>query len=65
MFDCSLLCCKTQDKNKPKFPNALKKGFASAFNKFDSYQIAKYKNSNKEVKLVDIINNLDEYFDIQ
>ena len=44
------------DKNKPKFPNALKKGFASAFNKFDSYQIAKYKNSNKEVKLVDIIN---------
>ena len=44
------------DKNKPKFPNSLKKGFASAFNKFDNYQIAKYKNENKEVKLVDIVN---------
>ena len=44
------------DKSKPKFPNALKKGFASAFDKFDNYQIAKYKNENKEVKLVDIVN---------
>ena len=44
------------DKDKPKFPNALKKGFATAFNKFDSYQIAKYKNENKEVKLVDVVN---------
>jgi hypothetical protein len=44
------------DKVKPKFPNSLKKGFASAFDKFDSYQIAKYKMSNKEVKLVDVVN---------
>jgi 60 kDa SS-A/Ro ribonucleoprotein len=44
------------DKSKPKFPNALKKGFASAFDKFDNYQIAKYKNENKEVKLIDIVN---------
>ena len=44
------------DKSKPKFPNALKKGFASAFDKFDNYQIAKYRGENKEVKLVDIIN---------
>ena len=44
------------DKSKPKFPNSLKKGFASAFNKFDNYQIAKYKNENKEVKLIDIVN---------
>jgi len=43
-------------KNKPKFPNSLKKGFASAFNKFDNYQIAKYKNENKEVKLIDVVN---------
>lgn len=44
------------DKNKPKFPNALKKGFATAFDKFDDYQISKYKMSNKEVKLVDVVN---------
>ena len=44
------------DKMKPKFPNSLKKGFASAFNRFDNYQIAKYKSEGKEVKLVDIVN---------
>ena len=44
------------DKLHPKFPNSLKKGFAKAFDKFDSYQIAKYKGENKEVKLVDIVN---------
>jgi hypothetical protein len=44
------------DKIKPKFPNSLKKGFASAFNRFDSYQLAKYKSENKEVKLIDIVN---------
>ena len=44
------------DRNKPKFPNSLKKGFASAFNRFDSYQLAKYKSENKEVKLIDIVN---------
>jgi 60 kDa SS-A/Ro ribonucleoprotein len=41
---------------KPKFPNALKKGFATAFNKFDGYQLAKYKGENKDVKLVDVVN---------
>lgn len=44
------------DKENPKFPNSLKKGFAKAFNKFDDYQIAKYKSGNKEVKLVDVVN---------
>jgi hypothetical protein len=44
------------NKNKPKFPNALKKGFASAFNKFNNYQISKYRSDNKEVKLIDIVN---------
>jgi 60 kDa SS-A/Ro ribonucleoprotein len=44
------------DKSKPKFPNALKKGFATAFDKFDGYQLAKYKGENKEVKLVDVVN---------
>ena len=44
------------DKSKPKFPNALKRGFATAFDKFDGYQLAKYKNENKDVKLVDVVN---------
>lgn len=44
------------DTKKPKFPNSLKKGFAKAFDKFDSYQIAKYKSDSKEVKLVDVVN---------
>jgi len=42
--------------NKPKFPNSIKKGFASAFDRYDGYSIAKYKGEGKEVKLVDIVN---------
>lgn len=44
------------DIKKPKFPNSLKKGFAKAFDRFDGYQIAKYKADSKEVKLVDVVN---------
>lgn len=44
------------NKDNPKFPNSLKKGFAKAFDKFDSYQLAKYKGENKDVKLVDVVN---------
>lgn len=43
-------------KNSPKFPNALKKGFAKAFDKFDGYQLGKYKMENKDVKLIDVVN---------
>ena len=49
------LAYKTE-KDNPKFPNSLKKGFAKAFDKFDGYQLAKYKGENKDVKLVDIVN---------
>jgi 60 kDa SS-A/Ro ribonucleoprotein len=41
---------------KAKLPNALKKGFANAFAKFDEYQLAKYRGDGKSVKLVDIVN---------
>ena len=34
----------------------MKKGFAKAFDKFDGYQLAKYKGENKEVKLIDVVN---------
>jgi len=44
------------NKNNPKFPSSLKKGFAKAFDKFDTYQLAKYKAEKKDVKLVDVVN---------
>ena len=37
------------------YPNSMKKGFAKAFQKFDAYQLAKYKNSGA-IKLVDVAN---------
>lgn len=39
-----------------KIPNSMKKGFAAAFNKFDAYQIAKYRGEGKAVKLIDAVN---------
>jgi len=39
-----------------KIPNALKKGFALAFDRFDKYQLAKYRGENKGVKLIDVVN---------
>ena len=43
--------------NKGKsLPNAMKKGFAKAFDKFDAYQLAKYRGEGKAVKLVDMVN---------
>lgn len=37
-------------------PNALKKGFAKAFKRFDEYQLAKYKKGGQAVSLIDIAN---------
>ncbi len=37
-------------------PNNLKKGFALALEKFDAYQLAKYRGEGKGIKLVDIVN---------
>lgn len=37
-------------------PNAMKKGFANAFNRFDAYQLAKYRGEGKDMKLVDMAN---------
>ena len=37
-------------------PNAMKKGFRSAFDKFDKYQLAKYRGENKSLKLIDLVN---------
>jgi hypothetical protein len=43
---------------KRPLPNALKKGLKVAFNKFDEYQLAKYKAAKKELSLVDAVNIL-------
>jgi len=37
-------------------PNCMKKGFASAFNRFNGYSLGKYRAADKEVSLVDIVN---------
>ena len=42
--------------NEQKLTNAMRKGFRKAFNKFDAYQLAKYRGENKAVKLVDMVN---------
>jgi 60 kDa SS-A/Ro ribonucleoprotein len=37
-------------------PNSLKKGFAKAFDKFDGYQLGKYRGEGKAISLVDVVN---------
>jgi 60 kDa SS-A/Ro ribonucleoprotein len=37
-------------------PQAMRKGFAKAFERFDEYQLAKYRGASKSVKLVDVVN---------
>ena len=37
-------------------PNALKRGMRDAFDKFDGYQLAKYRGEGRAVKLVDVVN---------
>ncbi len=44
------------EKDSPKFPNALKKGFAKAFDKFDAYNLSKYRGERHDVKLIDVVN---------
>ena len=41
-----------------KIPSAMKYGLASAFDRFDDYQIAKYKGEGRGIKLVDAVNLL-------
>lgn len=41
---------------KRKVTNAMKKGFAKAFNRFNAYHLAKYRGETKAWKLVDVVN---------
>ena len=39
-----------------KVTNPMKKGFATAFERFDKYALAKYKGEGKGMKLIDVVN---------
>lgn len=41
-----------------KLPSAMKYGLSRAFDKFDGYQLAKYKGEGRGIKLVDAVNLL-------
>lgn len=41
-----------------KLPHAMRKGFKSAFEKFDPYQLDKYKMKKRQISLVDQVNLL-------
>ena len=43
-------------KQHGKISNAMKKGFAKAFDKFDEYALAKYKGESRDFKLIDLVN---------
>ncbi len=49
-----IMSCYLAMYGKP-FPNALKREMASVIQRFDEYQLAKYKGSTKTLKLVDIL----------
>jgi hypothetical protein len=44
--------------NNQKVSNSMKKGLGISMNKFDEYQLAKYKGENRNIKLVDAFNIL-------
>lgn len=43
---------------KKPIPNAMRRGLAAAFNKFDAYSLAKYRSEDAAVTLVDAVNML-------
>ncbi len=46
---------KSSAGDKLKLPWALRRGFAAAFNKFDEYQLAKYRGEGKAWTLLDVM----------
>ena len=43
-------------KNISKIPNSIKKGFKEALERFDAYQIDKYKMERRNISMVDLVN---------
>lgn len=48
-------CYKAVNPGKP-LSNAIKKGFKTALEAADEYELAKYQSKNKDISLVDIVN---------
>jgi len=48
-------CYQARNEGKP-FSNAIKKGFKSALESADEYELAKYQAKNRDLSLVDIVN---------
>ena len=46
------------NKSLRKIPNSIKKGFKTALERLDAYQIDKYKMNSRQVKLLDLVNLL-------
>jgi 60 kDa SS-A/Ro ribonucleoprotein len=44
-----------QEYGKP-LPNSLKQGLGKSFDKFDAYQLAKYRGKTNKISLVDVVN---------
>jgi hypothetical protein len=42
--------------NDRLFTHAMRKGFRQAFNRFDGYQLAKYRKEDKAISLIDLVN---------
>jgi len=51
---CELLAYWLNVEGKP-IPNSLKRGIRDSLSKFDQYQIAKYRNDDKDVSLSDVV----------
>lgn len=54
--DMTEIIAYTLGKYGKPIPNAMKKGFSKAFQRFDEYQLAKYRQANANVSLVDVVN---------
>lgn len=52
----SLASVGSRNNGKARLPKALKEGFKTAFDKFDGYQLAKYRGEGKDWSLIDIVN---------
>jgi hypothetical protein len=52
----SMVRLRKGQKKLRKVPKSIKKGLANAFERYDEYQISKYKKENNEISLVDVVN---------
>lgn len=56
ILSCYATLNKMDLKDVKKIPNSMKKGFKTALERLDAYQIDKYKMNRKNISLVDLVN---------